>query len=406
MNRIYQGRVTRVEVPNPDPTTAKDKPWIPLEGWDTRLWYHHELFQDAVNYYATCLLALANDPQSDVFRLAQEIADPASELYVWTAFRRRGATRRGLRDSVAKYLTSSNLEPSFADCVRAVREGCEPNPIVKPEDKPQLLDLALKELLDECDGDGAIQQKGREMLPRFCDPKYRGVFPRSPSALSKAKGKKELPRLLHSLKDIADISKVLSQLEYGWFVNVNGDMEPLTGSIAKAKLEMAVRFIATFDNNVAAQANALLAKIHCLPDTTSFPAYEGGSINKDALKRRFFAYLIFAHIEQSGVTFAALRDSFPAPKALEQAESTAPADHDPLLIFGDDPIKLARGKRGYLFRAFTSLPAWNPTNSSEPQWKEFDIAAFKEALKALDQVRDRGEDRAKERERKESCLSA
>lgn len=45
MNRIYQGRVSNVEIS----TGNKDKPWQPLDDWQSVLWQHHELFQDAVS---------------------------------------------------------------------------------------------------------------------------------------------------------------------------------------------------------------------------------------------------------------------------------------------------------------------------------------------------------------------
>ena len=53
MNRIYQGRVSKVEVQD-----ANGK-WVPLDRWKETLWHHHELFQDAVNYYAFALVAQA-----------------------------------------------------------------------------------------------------------------------------------------------------------------------------------------------------------------------------------------------------------------------------------------------------------------------------------------------------------
>jgi len=49
MNRIYQGRVTRVETANPDKNAQPDQRWLPLPDWETKLWQHHKLFQDAVN---------------------------------------------------------------------------------------------------------------------------------------------------------------------------------------------------------------------------------------------------------------------------------------------------------------------------------------------------------------------
>lgn len=54
MNRIYQGRVTRVEILH-----GKKAEPQPLDGWQEKLWRHHELFQSAVNYYTLALAAMA-----------------------------------------------------------------------------------------------------------------------------------------------------------------------------------------------------------------------------------------------------------------------------------------------------------------------------------------------------------
>ena len=57
MNRIYQGRVSKVEIQNIlSASTGERKkgevsnpsPWQPLPNWQDILWQHHELFQDAV----------------------------------------------------------------------------------------------------------------------------------------------------------------------------------------------------------------------------------------------------------------------------------------------------------------------------------------------------------------------
>ncbi|MBI2061712.1 MAG: hypothetical protein HYT87_18380 [Nitrospirae bacterium] len=60
MNRIYQGRVTKVEVSKGKGAEGKEQ-WEPLPDWPAALWRHHELFQDAVNYYT---LALAASPET------------------------------------------------------------------------------------------------------------------------------------------------------------------------------------------------------------------------------------------------------------------------------------------------------------------------------------------------------
>ncbi len=54
MNRIYQGKVTNVEI-----LKGKDGKPEPLPDWQDALWQHHQLFQDAVNYYTLALAALA-----------------------------------------------------------------------------------------------------------------------------------------------------------------------------------------------------------------------------------------------------------------------------------------------------------------------------------------------------------
>ncbi|MFA7344400.1 MAG: hypothetical protein WC003_08860 [Terrimicrobiaceae bacterium] len=68
MNRIYQGRVTKVQIPKEGVTKPKlPEDWQDLDPDDPResrrlgeeaLWKHHELFQDAVNYYTLALVAL------------------------------------------------------------------------------------------------------------------------------------------------------------------------------------------------------------------------------------------------------------------------------------------------------------------------------------------------------------
>lgn len=49
MNRIYQGRVTKVETPNGKNSDSKLQ-WQLLENWPEKLWQPHELFRDAVDY--------------------------------------------------------------------------------------------------------------------------------------------------------------------------------------------------------------------------------------------------------------------------------------------------------------------------------------------------------------------
>lgn len=64
MNRIYQGKLTAVEIP--DGKDEQDRPkWKKLDAAESALWQHHELFQDAVNYYIVALASLGHPPKAN-----------------------------------------------------------------------------------------------------------------------------------------------------------------------------------------------------------------------------------------------------------------------------------------------------------------------------------------------------
>lgn len=384
MNRIYQGKVTAVEIPG-----GTDEQGKPLD-LDV-LWRHHELFQDAVNYYLLALLSLARDPANPATPIRKRMDDSASEHQIWTSFRRRGQSRCGMRDSVAKYLCLGKNEPTLDECFAAVLDGNKENPAV--------LDLALQELLHECDGDGAIQQEGRSMLPRFCSPSYKGDFPQSAAAKDKNSAKEWLPAFLHSAENASNLNLVRQRLKFELFANRDLTGRVLDAVESRKRLTEMLGWLTERNPSLAGERERLQKIITALPDTFSLPAWRGGSVNKEALQQRFYAWLIFEHIESSRITFDILRDTFPTPKEKKKSVSETIQSEKPSLELSDDPIKLARGTRGYVFRAFTSLPCWGADNANLLAWKEFDVAAFKEALKALHQVESKSEERNKERER-------
>ncbi len=67
MNRIYQGRVSKVQVLKPGAKGDATEDWQDLENWPAALWQHHELFQIAVNYYTLCLAAMARGMDEPAF---------------------------------------------------------------------------------------------------------------------------------------------------------------------------------------------------------------------------------------------------------------------------------------------------------------------------------------------------
>jgi len=116
--------------------------------------------------------------------------------------------------------------------------------------------------------------------------------------------------------------------------------------------------------------------------------------NRKAAKDLTFSAIAFMAFP-SQLTAACLKLGVKAPT---KSAASKKQDGIDFTALGDDPVKLARGSRGYVFRAFTSLPRWNPVKPGKPAWKEFDIAAFKEALKTLNQFRIKTEEREKRKQ--------
>ena len=393
MNRIYQGRILSVE-PVADRKAAKGQECqksneaLPVD-WEEILWRHHALFQDAVNYYLVALLAMAETEGNPLHKIRCQISGD-TECQVWEKFRRRGTERPGLSSSVGKYLVPGKKKPSIEECFKAVLSG--------NQSPPELLDLALRELLEVCKGDGAIRNESKSMFPRFCIPNYPGQYASQKAAKDDAQ--KEIARFLYSPVSAKDLSKIGKQLKFEAFANPMEGAAPKQGDAARKILLEALTFLEGKSADVKKSQARLAKAIKMLPDSVTIPAYSGGSV-KFALKHRFYAYLLFAHVEQSTTTFGALRDAFPAPKEEKTASGkrqTTREDKVDLLAFGDDPVKLSRVDRGYVFRAFTSLGCWNEKpDDSKPAWKWFDFAAFAEALKAIHQIDLKEAERAKER---------
>ena len=397
MNRIYQGRVSKVL----DDQNQKLDLHV--------LWHHHELFQDAVNYYIVCLLALAGDSCVKQRELRDKMMTKPEEgneepLYVWGKFRRRGAWRRGLGDSVAPFLCPGKKDVSPEECLAAARAGCETN--------SEGRDLAFAELLFVCDGDNPIKNQGRWMFDRFCNPKYTGSFPFDATAGLRERGEARLKTDFHNLSSQSQLEIFSKQAELGWVVNLSRGAKPFEGELArerllksvvhfqqafgtKAKTEMSNRVSTLLSRHATAEKElADIAQRIKAMAADSLPIIPA---NNRGIADRVEAFMLFKQFP-SDFTAELLKVSFPKEEASKtEKPSTADAPEVRFTRLGGDAIELARGRRGYVFRALTSLPQWGGSDSGLPQWLDFDVAAFKEALKAIHQVDDKAKEREDER---------
>jgi hypothetical protein len=237
MNRIYQGRVSKV--------LDNQNQELDLHV----LWQHHELFQDAVNYYIVCLLALAGDLCAKQRELRDKMTtkpkvEGEEPLYVWERFRRRGAWRRGLGDSVAPFFCPGKKDVLPEECLAAARAGCKTN--------SEGQDLAFAELLFVCDGDNPIKNQGRWMFDRFCNPKYTGSFPFDAAADLREKGEAQLKSDLHNLSNQSELESFSRQAELGWVVNLARGANAFESELARERL---LKSVVHFQQAFGAEAN-------------------------------------------------------------------------------------------------------------------------------------------------------
>lgn len=207
MNRIYQGRVVNVETLLPE---TKNE-WAKLENWPNHLWKHHELFQDAVNYYTLMLAALAQGCNNKAFSekyladaesRAGETAKPAERekeivkarshaqyqlkaLYewqqrvseTWKTAKRKAVSFDGPHKRIAPVLGLNPEITGFEECVKALSKSCKADRNFRIR--------AVLTLLAEADRHKSDLNKLCVVkLPFFCSPPGPKYFDATPADVS------------------------------------------------------------------------------------------------------------------------------------------------------------------------------------------------------------------------------
>lgn len=422
MNRIYQGKVTNVQTLKPGKNGKLSDDWEDLPNWQDALWQHHQLFQDAVNYYTVCLLALASSERNPLTKIRQRIEDTAGDLesehHVWTKVSRKGAVRSGLRDSLAKYLTPENRLSSPQECFAALLRGNEAS--------AEVLDLALLLLLTKTNGDSSIQKNGNSYAPRFFRPSTKPKWDFSASSVQASAEKNSFVLELHT--DGGDWDAIAAKYSLENVVSLQPDADVLKGEAAQQRVAESLNWMlkaarGEHPKNIGEPLNKaqswLAAQTGCVEAlqvalTTAsaleleIPPHRGGNINLDQLH----GFTVFKYVPTVRPLAAGFLRVVLSPPKSTTAKATSDENDDEAesalaeyvkehcINLGDDPIRLARGNRGFVFPAFTALPGWRvPQNKNEASLLErFDIAAFKYALTTLHQI----DVKAKERKEKKA----
>jgi len=370
MNRIYQGRVSNVEIPG-----NKETPWLPYdsdpkiarEKWQKSLAEHHQLFQDAVNYHICALASLGSSPGGKLTRLRELLKS------VWEGFDKKGQHRDGMRDSLQRALLFD--KPPTLEKVM--------NWFIKPLKSDSIPEATYEKagefLLFKLGGDTAIQQGGRDFLPMFCDVDSKATFKLSSERRGRAEDELRLQQELHKNLSQKEITRLSNSITLGSVVNLQPDSKPDTGLVIHERLKVAAK---TFEKEISKELfEKWLSK---LDSKFSLPKSRGGNINA----KRVDACMLFLAFPNE-ITKSIFQGTFSAPKEkksihADEDKGKAKDDETRFIVDGDDPIKLSRGRRGFVYKGFTALPIWNG-DGERMAWKEFDIAAFKEALKVYNQ---------------------
>jgi hypothetical protein len=382
MNRIYQGRVTRVQrmkaAEGSGPRKAgkgANVEWEDLDDGEAMLWRHHELFQDAVNYYIVALASLGSSPESKLTKLRGLLGK------VWEGFDKKGQRRQGMRDSLQRAWQLAE-PPTLEEAVARFQEPLKADSIPS-----HTSEKAGEFLLHKLGGEAAIQQGGRDFFPLFCDVDSTATFKLSATRRGRADDEARLRKVLHEDLDQSQIEALAASISLGSVVNLQPDVEPDKGVSVIARLREAQT---SFEEVIAMET--LEDWLKELKADFQLPKRRGGNINVKCVN----ACTLFLAFPNA-TTKQVFQSTFKAPTAPKAEKTQKDPDavevtDESFIIDGDDPIKLSRGSRGCVFTGFTALPLWR-SDTGKLVWKEFDIAGFKEALKVYNQFQQNVEKR-------------
>ena len=364
ISRIYQGKIIRAEFE--DAELRQNAAGSPLDAiLDT-----HCLFQDAVNYHIVALAGMCYGYQVPI---ASEFASRIKSI--WTVKQKNAIHAETLQQSLARTLNLKNL--SYEEAIEEIFCGIE---------RRELLPYVLKYIMDSTlSGEGAIQKNGRELLPKLCNRNFGGNFEFS---RKERRAKEGLQRLRSRLADANDdeLKQIAMEMDLSW---AGVKTQPNEYYSVEDSANEVKETVAAFIKLLESKQDAVLKKIQAgYTEDICVMVQEivksGSVVPMKPLAKNNKAVPI---LKQSAVLFMYYPCRFTAdlllPRLPKQKIEVNPADEwDIYTHLDDDPIILTRGKRGYVYKGFSALPCWE-TDANEMYEKEWDILAFKEALKVV-----------------------
>ncbi|HEY5296599.1 MAG TPA: type V CRISPR-associated protein Cas12b [Verrucomicrobiae bacterium] len=358
MNRIYFGKATAVEIPD-----GKDT-WKKLDEGEFALWRHHQLFQDAVNYYTLALAAMAVGLKPDSAKEKAILEWRAEVLKSSVHAHRKAIGFDGPHKCLAGLLgvdeKEMDAEKAFTACVKAL--------LKKSPATPEARAKALLQLLEEAD-QSDLNQFCVSRLPWLCTP--HGKLDATPKNIAQQQETQMLAiiREIHEASG-AQVAAVAEKLELGWFVT-QMPKESMNGAKARSEAERLFKSASAKEKGLAAIADKFSNRLNQLGDKLKLPC----------LGRK----------PKGAYPLAVVFKLFPMPETLaafktntESLRKKAEKLKDSPLEIGTDFVAEARTADDQpVFDYFTNR-ALIRENGREDRavWFDFDLAAFIEAIKS------------------------
>jgi len=322
MNRIYQGRVKRIEILNDakqrDVLANFDEQALKHESGNP-LWEHHRIFQDAVNYYLVALAALADPQYAQGNRLIKNL--PKRLSAAWNQFpRSTSGQARSLKVSLTDWL-GLGPESTFEDACAEILKGNEVDANQRVE--------ALLEFIDSKEMKNGEIRNAAKNIKWFVLKTHNKNYPASYGVVLQSWAKSRLPVWISETRTDDDICWLRDGLKPEFFSKLNASSPYISGSAAIEALKERVE---KFDFSKSKQLKGkLLKQLKKLDGDLSFPVPANGALKKPKVDR-FSAFCFFKFISASKDTFELLASFFEKPKAKDIERFRGTIDEPPRQI--------------------------------------------------------------------------
>lgn len=343
----------------------------------------HRLFQDAVNYHIVALAGMAEASDATIVgKFRKGVRD------IWEESPRGEAGACTLQQSVCRTLGLENA--SFEKAISTIFDGCE-----RPDLLPYLLPYIINKIPK---GEQAVTRGSKEFLRKLCYPNSKANFDFSPKKKTADAGVIQLKQLLEGSPTDEELSSFARKMDLSWAgittqINKYHSGEETIFQVEEKMKELLSMLETTGKwKEIAVNRNLVLEVQEVLARRKVDSQHLLARKSRGRCSKSLLCAAIFFMYYPCQLSADLLKPVLKEKKAKK-------AINDEVYDCGsleDDPMWMARGRRGYVYPGFTALPCWE-TKEGQMYAMGWDILAFQEALNALHGFELKTSERQKER---------